>query len=78
MADYTESLKYTDDDRVLDAIVDEPEEVELPIFEWFRDEQGAPPEDYDPFEDIEPYDEYDLEMEKLRDHWHEEGYDVDY
>ena len=74
MVDYTKSLKYTDDDRVLDAIVDEPEEVEL----RFRDEQGAPPEDYDPFEDIEPYDEYDLEMEKLRDHWHEEGYDVDY
>lgn len=58
MADYTESLKYTDDNRVLDTIVDEPEEVELPIFEWFRDEQGAPSEDYDPFEDIEPYDEY--------------------
>lgn len=55
MADYTESLKYTDDDRVLDAIVDEPEEIEL----RFRDEQGAPPEDYDPFEDIEPYDEYE-------------------
>lgn len=43
MADYTESLKYTDDDRVLDAIVDEPEEIEL----RFRDEQDAPPEDYE-------------------------------
>lgn len=70
MADYTESLKYTDDDRVLDAIVDEPEKNEL----RFRDEQGAPPEDYDPFEDIEPYDEYKLEQEAWRSHWHEEGF----
>ena len=41
-------------------------------------EQVLLDDEYDPFEDIEPYDEYDLEMEKWRDHWHEEGYDVDY
>ena len=74
MADYTESLKYTDDDRILDILIDGPEEAELPIFEWFRDEQGASPEDYDPFEDIEPYDEYELEQEAWRSHWHEEGF----
>lgn len=31
-------------------------------------------EDIDPFEDIEPYDEYELEQEAWRSHWHEEGF----
>ena len=41
-------------------------------------EQALLDDEYDPFENIEPYDEYDLEMEKWRNYWHEEGYDVDY
>lgn len=31
-------------------------------------------EDHDPFEDIEPYDEYEIEQEAWRSHWHEEGF----